>query len=167
MWNVLNLQGLLLNVSFFLMLGVLFHGRVTQGKNSAYRPIKELWLLNLCPYNRPWLMRLTWWEVKWTSSGLHLRISRLTLKGSQRRRLWLLLWRLLVNFFVFFFEHLLFNGLFNLNSFNVLTDVKNKWESSSWGRKLIVQKKRASLNDFDRFKLMLAKIKVYLHSDHL
>ncbi|XP_040932113.1 60S ribosomal protein L14-2 [Gossypium hirsutum] len=38
-------------------------------------------------------------------------------------------------------------------------DVKNKWESSSWGRKLIVQKRRASLNDFDRFKLMLAKIK--------
>ncbi|MCL7033159.1 hypothetical protein MKW94_004810 [Papaver nudicaule] len=38
-------------------------------------------------------------------------------------------------------------------------DVKKKWESSSWGRKLIVQKKRASLNDFDRFKVMLAKIK--------
>ncbi|TYH60453.1 hypothetical protein ES332_D08G293500v1, partial [Gossypium tomentosum] len=38
-------------------------------------------------------------------------------------------------------------------------DVKNKWESSSWGRKLIVQKRRAFLNDFDRFKLMLAKIK--------
>ncbi|KAG4203427.1 hypothetical protein ERO13_A05G401501v2 [Gossypium hirsutum] len=38
--------------------------------------------------------------------------------------------------------------------------VKNKWESSSWGRKLIVQKRRASLNDLDRFKLMLAKIKV-------
>ncbi|XVE65814.1 hypothetical protein DITRI_Ditri08aG0029600 [Diplodiscus trichospermus] len=37
--------------------------------------------------------------------------------------------------------------------------VKNKWENSSWGRKLIVQKRRASLNDFDRFKLMLAKIK--------
>nr|KJB34906.1 hypothetical protein B456_006G089500 [Gossypium raimondii] len=37
--------------------------------------------------------------------------------------------------------------------------VKNKWESSSWGRKLIVQKRRASLNDFARFKLMLAKIK--------
>ncbi|KAL4568419.1 hypothetical protein LXL04_024031 [Taraxacum kok-saghyz] len=29
----------------------------------------------------------------------------------------------------------------------------------SWGRKLIVQKKRASVNDFDRFKIMLAKIK--------
>lgn len=42
----------------------------------------------------------------------------------------------------------------------VLEDVKNKWENSSWGRKLIVQKKRAALNDFDRFKLMLAKIKV-------
>ncbi|TYI05880.1 hypothetical protein ES332_A10G119600v1 [Gossypium tomentosum] len=43
---------------------------------------------------------------------------------------------------------------------------KNKWVDrsygegcSSWGRKLIVQKRRASLNDFDRFKLMLAKIK--------
>jgi len=41
-----------------------------------------------------------------------------------------------------------------------LTDVKNRWEKSSWGRKLIVQKRRASLNDFDRFKIMLAKIKV-------
>ncbi|KAH7517401.1 hypothetical protein FEM48_Zijuj09G0059700 [Ziziphus jujuba var. spinosa] len=40
-----------------------------------------------------------------------------------------------------------------------IPDVKNKWESSSWGRKLIVQKRRASLTDFDRFKLMLAKIK--------
>jgi large subunit ribosomal protein L14e len=38
--------------------------------------------------------------------------------------------------------------------------VKNKWENSSWGRKLIVQKRRASLNDFDRFKVMLARIKV-------
>ncbi|MCL7033744.1 hypothetical protein MKW94_025037, partial [Papaver nudicaule] len=38
--------------------------------------------------------------------------------------------------------------------------VKKKWERSSWGRKLIVQKKRASLNDFDRFKVMVAKIKV-------
>ncbi|KAI3956443.1 hypothetical protein MKX01_016856 [Papaver californicum] len=32
----------------------------------------------------------------------------------------------------------------------------------SWGRKFIVQKKRASLNDFDRFKVMLAKIKVVM-----
>ncbi|CAL0316708.1 unnamed protein product [Lupinus luteus] len=38
-------------------------------------------------------------------------------------------------------------------------DVKNKWEKSSWGRKLIVKKTRAALNDFDRFKIMLAKIK--------
>ncbi|KAI4378993.1 hypothetical protein MLD38_016403 [Melastoma candidum] len=38
-------------------------------------------------------------------------------------------------------------------------DIKNRWEKSSWGRKLIVQKRRAALNDFDRFKLMLAKIK--------
>jgi large subunit ribosomal protein L14e len=39
-------------------------------------------------------------------------------------------------------------------------DVKGKWENSSWGKKLIVQKRRAALNDFDRFKVMLAKIKV-------
>jgi hypothetical protein len=38
--------------------------------------------------------------------------------------------------------------------------VKGKWENSSWGRKLIVQKRRAALNDFDRFKVMLVKIKV-------
>ncbi|KAL0758509.1 hypothetical protein Bca101_074659 [Brassica carinata] len=38
-------------------------------------------------------------------------------------------------------------------------DVKNKWEKNSWGRKLIVQKRRAALNDFDRFQIMLAKIK--------
>ncbi|XP_058068690.1 large ribosomal subunit protein eL14y-like [Magnolia sinica] len=37
--------------------------------------------------------------------------------------------------------------------------VKNKWENSLWGQKLIVQKRRASVNDFDRFKVMLAKIK--------
>jgi large subunit ribosomal protein L14e len=42
----------------------------------------------------------------------------------------------------------------------LLIDVKNKWEKSSWGRKLIVRKRRAALNDFDRFKIMLAKIKV-------
>ncbi|KAK9931190.1 hypothetical protein M0R45_018478 [Rubus argutus] len=34
-----------------------------------------------------------------------------------------------------------------------------KWESSSWGRNFIVQKRRASHNDCDHFKLMLAKIK--------
>lgn len=39
-------------------------------------------------------------------------------------------------------------------------DVKNKWEKSSWGKKLIVQKRRAAMNDFDRFKVMLARIKV-------
>lgn len=38
-------------------------------------------------------------------------------------------------------------------------DVYSKWENSSWGRKLIVQKKRAVLNDFDRFKVMVARIK--------
>jgi large subunit ribosomal protein L14e len=32
-----------------------------------------------------------------------------------------------------------------------------KWESSSWAKKLASQKKRASLSDFDRFKVMVAK----------
>lgn len=48
----------------------------------------------------------------------------------------------------------------NLSGGYSFEDVKNKWENSSWGKKLIVQKRRASLNDFDRFKVMLAKIKV-------
>lgn len=48
----------------------------------------------------------------------------------------------------------------NIEHLLLLADVKGKWENSSWGRKLIVQKRRAALNDFDRFKLMLAKIKV-------
>ncbi|KAL5058933.1 hypothetical protein RYX36_030537 [Vicia faba] len=38
-------------------------------------------------------------------------------------------------------------------------DVKNKGEKNSWGGKLIVRKMRAALNDFDRFKIILAKIK--------
>ncbi|MCO5609732.1 hypothetical protein L7F22_068799 [Adiantum nelumboides] len=38
-------------------------------------------------------------------------------------------------------------------------DVHEKWANSSWGRKLNVQKKRASLSDFDRFKVMVARIK--------
>uniref|UniRef100_A0A0C9S0T0 TSA: Wollemia nobilis Ref_Wollemi_Transcript_28907_948 transcribed RNA sequence n=1 Tax=Wollemia nobilis TaxID=56998 RepID=A0A0C9S0T0_9CONI len=38
-------------------------------------------------------------------------------------------------------------------------EVQKRWENSSWGRKLVVQKRRAQLNDFDRFKVMLAKIK--------
>lgn len=50
-------------------------------------------------------------------------------------------------------------GMYYL-TFETYTDVKNKWEKSSWGRKFIVQKRRAALNDFDRFKVMLAKIKV-------
>ncbi|CAN1180787.1 60S ribosomal protein L14-2 [Linum perenne] len=40
-----------------------------------------------------------------------------------------------------------------------MADVKGKWEKSSWGRKLIVKQRRAALTDFDRFKVMLAKIK--------
>ncbi|RZS24254.1 hypothetical protein BHM03_00057307 [Ensete ventricosum] len=35
--------------------------------------------------------------------------------------------------------------------------VKNKWENSSWGRKLIVHKRRASLNDFDREGVLSGK----------
>jgi large subunit ribosomal protein L14e len=31
------------------------------------------------------------------------------------------------------------------------------WENSSWAKKLASRKKRASLNDFDRFKVMVAK----------
>lgn len=36
-------------------------------------------------------------------------------------------------------------------------DVLAKWEASSWAKKLANKKKRASLSDFDRFKVMVAK----------
>ncbi|KAJ0766223.1 putative ribosomal protein L14 [Helianthus annuus] len=39
-----------------------------------------------------------------------------------------------------------------------MVDVKSKWENSSWGRKLIVQKKRASLNDFDWFGSAVGRV---------
>lgn len=31
------------------------------------------------------------------------------------------------------------------------------WEKTSWAKKLVAKKKRASLNDFDRFKVMVAR----------
>ena len=36
-------------------------------------------------------------------------------------------------------------------------DVKGKWESTSWAGKIAKKAKRASLNDFDRFKVMVAR----------
>jgi large subunit ribosomal protein L14e len=36
-------------------------------------------------------------------------------------------------------------------------DIMAKWESSSWAKKLDSKKKRASLSDFDRFKVMVAR----------
>lgn len=36
-------------------------------------------------------------------------------------------------------------------------DILAKWEASSWAKKLASKKKRASLSDFDRFKVMVAK----------
>ena len=32
-----------------------------------------------------------------------------------------------------------------------------KWEGSSWAKKQAAKKTRASLNDFDRFKVMVAR----------
>mmetsp|Transcript_89163 Transcript_89163/g.123834 ORF Transcript_89163/g.123834 Transcript_89163/m.123834 type:complete len:133 (-) Transcript_89163:49-447(-) len=36
-------------------------------------------------------------------------------------------------------------------------DIINKWEATSWAKKLSARKKRASMNDFDRFKCMVAR----------
>lgn len=36
-------------------------------------------------------------------------------------------------------------------------DTLAKWEGSSWAKKLAAKGKRASLSDFDRFKVMVAK----------
>eukprot|EP00640_Fibrocapsa_japonica_P005447 CAMPEP_0113934466 /NCGR_PEP_ID=MMETSP1339-20121228/1783_1 /TAXON_ID=94617 /ORGANISM="Fibrocapsa japonica" /LENGTH=100 /DNA_ID=CAMNT_0000936285 /DNA_START=207 /DNA_END=510 /DNA_ORIENTATION=- /assembly_acc=CAM_ASM_000762 len=36
-------------------------------------------------------------------------------------------------------------------------EIKAKWEGSAWASKLAKQQVRAKLNDFDRFKLMVAR----------
>ena len=36
-------------------------------------------------------------------------------------------------------------------------DTMSKWDGSSWAKKLAAKEKRASLSDFDRFKVMVAK----------
>ncbi len=36
-------------------------------------------------------------------------------------------------------------------------DAQAKWDASSWGKKLASKRKRASLSDFDRFKVMVAR----------
>jgi len=36
-------------------------------------------------------------------------------------------------------------------------ETMSKWESSSWAKKLAAKKKRASLDDFGRFKVMVAR----------
>ena len=38
--------------------------------------------------------------------------------------------------------------------------VLDNWEKTSWAKKLSARKKRANLNDFDRFKLKCLKQKV-------
>jgi len=45
--------------------------------------------------------------------------------------------------------------------------VQDKWEKTNWAKKLAMRKKRTTLNDFDRFKLKLAKQKVrFVLADH-
>ena len=36
-------------------------------------------------------------------------------------------------------------------------ETQSKWDESSWAKKLAAKSKRASLSDFDRFKVMVAK----------
>merc|ERR1719199_1325 len=38
-------------------------------------------------------------------------------------------------------------------------DTMGKWGKTAWGKKLNAQKARAAMNDFDRFKLMVARKK--------
>lgn len=111
------------------------------------------------------LMLLIWKGPKWISRGFLWLTLKLTLRGFPRRRNCWMLWRKLVRTVNCEWTWIIFAGqccvfFFNNNCEFVLADVKKKWESSSWGRKLIVQKRRQNLTDFDRFKLMLAKIKV-------
>eukprot|EP00554_Chaetoceros_debilis_P007096 CAMPEP_0194076152 /NCGR_PEP_ID=MMETSP0149-20130528/3009_1 /TAXON_ID=122233 /ORGANISM="Chaetoceros debilis, Strain MM31A-1" /LENGTH=134 /DNA_ID=CAMNT_0038756815 /DNA_START=250 /DNA_END=654 /DNA_ORIENTATION=+ len=36
-------------------------------------------------------------------------------------------------------------------------DIQAKWDATSWAKKLAAKRKRATLSDFDRFKVMVAK----------
>ena len=36
-------------------------------------------------------------------------------------------------------------------------DIKTKWDESTWAKKIKAKETRASLSDFDRFKVMIAK----------
>ncbi|KAG0555584.1 hypothetical protein M758_12G183600 [Ceratodon purpureus] len=38
-------------------------------------------------------------------------------------------------------------------------EVEQKWASSAWGKKLAVRTRRAAMTDFDRFKVMVARVK--------
>jgi large subunit ribosomal protein L14e len=38
--------------------------------------------------------------------------------------------------------------------------VLQKWEQTSWAKKLALKKKKASLSDFERFKVMVSRKKV-------
>lgn len=107
------------------------------------------------------LMRLIWLGRRWILRGSRSLILRLISRGSPGRALSLRLCRKLVGLLLLkFLISLNFKDPLPWQTHFFIADVQGKWEKSSWGRKLIVQKKRASLNDFDRFKLMLAKIKV-------
>lgn len=35
--------------------------------------------------------------------------------------------------------------------------IKTRWEETTWAKKLAAKAKRASLSDFDRFKVMVAR----------
>ena len=39
-------------------------------------------------------------------------------------------------------------------------EILEKWEQTAWAKKLAARKKKASMTDFDRFKLKLAKQRV-------
>lgn len=39
-------------------------------------------------------------------------------------------------------------------------EISEKWEQTAWAKKLAARKKKASMTDFDRFKLKLAKQRV-------
>lgn len=38
-------------------------------------------------------------------------------------------------------------------------DVEGKWAASSWGKKIAKQQARKNLTDFDRYKVMVARVK--------
>jgi hypothetical protein len=53
--------------------------------------------------------------------------------------------------------NVLFRNYFLILKNHQSNDVNGKWEATAWAKKIAAKKRRASLTDFERFKVQVAK----------